>query len=212
MDVPVRKGQVMTKELKDNLEAQGMSSFDDLTFVELSWFLGRPCGPAERADGAYNTPATCMVGAKTAKKNGAPNVDAILATALTTGDIGPYNSWMLNLTQRCAVSTASPFASKAANLYSTFHSKALRLKDGRAIAWYCIEYRAYRVGRGIPDDSDPELLALAQNEAAHVALGSPLKDLGALGVGGVEGHLRRELVHPFEYLESRVGDDRSDER
>ena len=51
------------------------------------------------------------------------------------------------------------------------------VEQGRAIAWYAREYRMAKMGRGLPVESDPELLALASQK--HVALGAA-KDLSSL--------------------------------
>ena len=82
----------------------------------------------------------------------------------------------MTLAQRCSSSPASAYAGKAANRYNTWWSKALRLNEGRAIAWYAREYRMAKMGRGLPVESDPELLALASQK--HVALGAA-KDLSS---------------------------------
>ena len=164
-----KREQTMTPELKSDMDAQGMTEFDDLAFTELTVHLGRPAGPLERVDGAHNSPPTTMAGARTAKKHGAPNFDQVVAAALEASSIDRINSWIMNVTQRCTNSRASPFAPKAANLINTWWSKALRLKDPRVIAWYVTEYRAAYVGRGFPVEIDTEILALARAEAAPAA-------------------------------------------
>ena len=154
----------LTEALKADLAAQGMSSWRDLAFLELSIFLGRPAGSAECIGFAHYSPPTHMDGAKVAKKNGAMNFDLVLAAAMESGDLTRANSWMMTLAQRCASSPASPFAGAAANQMNTWWSKAQRLGNARATAWYAVEYRQAKMGRGLPLDSDPELLALASNQ------------------------------------------------
>ena len=193
-----------------------MSTFDDLAFTELSLFLGRPVGPTERVGGAYNSPPHIMDGAVKAKKAGSKNFDAVLATAMETGDIAPVNSWVLNLTTRCSVSKASPFAANAANLYNMFFAKAGRLKSDRAIAWYIIEYRSTYPGRGFPLISDPELISLAQGQAAApVALkdvpsssGPKISEGGSIsgssqgsGLSGLSGVSTVQVERVFTHLE-----------
>lgn len=165
-----KKEQIMTPELRDDLDAQGMVDFDALAFLELSLYLGRPASQLERIGAAHHSPPTTMDGARTAKKHGATNLDTLVAAALESGDISKINSWMINLTQRCTNSKACAFAPLAANLINTWWSKACRLKEGRAIAWYVSEYRSTYVGRGLPVDIDTEILTLAREESSSVAV------------------------------------------
>ena len=109
-----KREQTMTPELRADMDAQGMTDFDDLAFVELTVHLGRPAGPLERIGGAHNSPPTTMDGARTAKKHGAPNFDQVVAAALESGSIDRINSWIMNLTQRCTNSRSSPSRPTAA--------------------------------------------------------------------------------------------------
>ena len=170
-----------TPELLADLAAQGMASWDDLAFLELSLYLGRPAGKGERQGFVHNAPPTVMDGVRSAKKaHSAVNFDAVLEKALETGDISAASTWMMTLSQRCSSSPASPYAGKAANRFNTWWSKALRLNEGRAIAWYAREYRMAKMGRGLPVESDPELLALASQKHVSVDAARDLSSLAKL--------------------------------
>jgi hypothetical protein len=174
-----KKGPVLDekqkKEMEADMSAQGMSEWPELAFAELSLFLGRPVGRMECDGFEYNGPPTSMSGAKVAKKNGVKNFDQLLEEAFAGSEITRVDAWMQLLAQRCSTSPASPFAGRASNLYNTWWNKAKRLGNARAIAWYCIEYRMSYLGRGLPKESEPELLALAAKEASPPT--SSLKDL-----------------------------------
>ena len=165
----------MRAKMDADMLAQGMQDWPELAFTELSLWLCRPVGHDETAGFQYNSPPSSMDGAKVAKKNGQRNFDQVLEKALESGDITQLDTWMMTLSQRCSTSPASPYAGRASNLFNTWWNKAKRLGNARAIAWYCTEYRMSYVGRGLPKESDPELLALASKEAATAA--TTLKDL-----------------------------------
>ena len=163
-DVPSKPedvAQELTDELKEDLRLQGMSAFDDIKFVELSLFLGRPVSKLERSGGAYNAPPTMMTGAIAARKSGAKTFDDLLERCYKSNDLAAVDTWINTLSHRCTTSQASPYAGQAANRFRTWWSKACRLNAPRAVLWYVMEYRANHPGRGLPFLSDPELLALA---------------------------------------------------
>ena len=103
----------MTKALKEDLEAQGMQTIDDLAFLELTRYLGRPVGSSERKGFAHNSPAHMMEGAKTAKKHGATNFDVVVKEAKVSRDCSAIDSWITHLAERCSSSEASPYAEKS---------------------------------------------------------------------------------------------------
>ena len=158
---PEDVAQELTEELKEDLKVQGMSTFDDMKFVELSLHLGRPVSKLERTGGAYNAPPTMMSGAVAARKSGAKTFDDTLEKCYKANDITAADTWINTLSHRCTTSQSSPYAPQASNRYRTWWSKACRLQSPRAIIWYVMEYRANHPGRGLPLLSDPELLALA---------------------------------------------------
>ena len=168
----------MRAKMDADMLAQGMQDWPELAFTELSLWLCRPVGHDETAGFQYNSPPSSMDGAKVAKKNGQRNFDQVLEKALETGDITQLDTWMMTLSQRCSTSPASPYAGRASNLFNTWWNKAKRLGNARAIAWYCTEYRMSYVGRGLPKESDPELLALASKESITTTYTTAsLKDL-----------------------------------
>ena len=84
----------MTRELEDDMAAQGMSGPEDLFMLELALLLGRAVVPSELAGAQYGQPPGAMAGAvasaKTSKGLGVTKtLDALLLEARKTGDVGP---------------------------------------------------------------------------------------------------------------------------
>jgi hypothetical protein len=178
-----------SKEMRADMEAQGLEEVIELMGLELCLHLGRAVAPSECEGGSYCQPPAHMKGAIRMKKSSnLRTLDEVLEEAKKSGDIGPIESHYAVLTHRLSISSTFTKNTIFANRILTFHNKAKNnLRDPMVIINYLQAYRSTYMGRGLPVLYDAELAMMAGSMVRDAPLrGSPV-ELGLLATGSIKG-------------------------
>ena len=148
---------VASKNEKEDLDAQGMSSHLELRMFELGKHLGRTVTAAEVAGGEYRAPPQAMAGGKTAAKFKMRTFQDVLAEARAGQNLAPIQSHISRYTGQLSDSGGHMETVFATRLLRVWQKAQDNLKHVTPIITYMEEMSRVYVGRGFPLLYDTEI-------------------------------------------------------
>ena len=174
------------RQLKADLNAQGMESLAELSWLTLTLHGGRAATSSGTAGACYMQSPGEMPGGVLLRKAKARIYPEVLKDAETTRSAKEHDGWIAGLVERLETAP-SAYAKNASLLLLKVHQRCREtLRDESMYMAYWIKHYAKHEGRGFPGGSelDPQILSSVMADKISGPGSSLPKTLGDFSAGG----------------------------
>jgi hypothetical protein len=161
-----------SKQLQEDMDAQGVTAPAHLGFIELALASGRVPALAETAGFAHKAPWAKMDGGKLIIKYKQDNIDVMLSNS----DLEEVNLHFSTLAERLMLEEEEYTHLLAARVLRHWQD-ARKLRSSKAILFYMKAFRKKYAGRGLPVVTDRDLMTEAMSAQMAGDLNEPTKPL-----------------------------------